>query len=389
MSPTPKNTVVSYVLSAAFAAAVGCSRPATDAGEGSAASSSSATASATATSSAAAPAPPPEPKPSPRLTLPAEGFGVVDLHVDTPWRVHFKGRDKTLPEGHATIDKLREGNVAAVVYPLYIPDYANDNDPKVKDADEIFETVDAIVAAHDELVPAIAPGSAKERRGLEIGAGKIGVFFAIEGAQAFAEDITQIDRFIARGVRLVGPVHYHDDDLASAATGKKDRGLSDLGKKFCRRVYEAGALVDVSHMSDRSFEDLVPIAAEYEAPIVATHSNARKLRGHPRNLTDDQLKLIAKTGGVAGLNLHRGFIRRGKAKMEHVVAMVKHMVDVAGVDHVAIGTDFDGGNPVPVVDDAAKLPALAEALRKEGFDDEDIRKVFGKNALRILYWKMP
>ena len=190
-------------------------------------------------------------------------------------------------------------------------------------------------------------------------------------------------------MRLVGPVHYHDDDLASAATGKKDRGLSDLGKKFCRRVYEAGALVDVSHMSDRSFEDLVPIAAEYEAPIVATHSNARKLRGHPRNLTDDQLKLIAKTGGVAGLNLHRGFIRRGKAKMEHVVAMVKHMVDVAGVDHVAIGTDFDGGNPVPVVDDAAKLPALAEALRKEGFDDEDIRKVFGKNALRILYWKMP
>ena len=270
MSPSPKNAVVSYALSALVAACalMGCNRPAADAGETSAAPSPSA-APVTTSSAAAASAAPPEPKPSPRLALPSEGFGVVDLHVDTPWRVHFKGRDKSLPEGHATIDKLREGNVAAVVYPLYIPDYANDNDPRVKDADEIFETVDAIVAAHDELVPAVAPGSAEERRGLEVPAGKIGVFFAIEGAQAFAEDITQIDRFIARGVRLVGPVHYHDDDLASAATGKKDRGLTDLGKAFCRRVYEAGALVDVSHMSDRSFDDLVPIAAEHDAPIVA------------------------------------------------------------------------------------------------------------------------
>jgi membrane dipeptidase len=180
-----------------------------------------------------------------------------------------------------------------------------------------------------------------------------------------------------------------DNDLASSATGKKGGyGLTDLGKKLCRRVYEAGALVDVSHMSDDAFADLVPIAAEYDAPIVATHSNARELRGSKRNLTDDQLKIIAETGGVAGLNLHKSFVRGGSPKMKHVVKMVRHMVDVAGVDHVAIGTDYDGGRPVAPVSDASELPDLAEALVEDGLKPEDVRKIFGKNALRILYWKI-
>ncbi|MCA9620045.1 MAG: membrane dipeptidase, partial [Myxococcales bacterium] len=337
-------------------------------------------------SASAAPAPPPAP--SPRLTLPEEP-AVVDLHVDTPWRVHFKGRKKTLPEGHATPELLLEGGVAGIVYPIYIPDYIHDNHPTIADADEIFDTIDAIVKENDELAFAIGPGSAKERRGLEVPAGKVGVFVSIEGAGAFAEDITQIDRFIARGVRLVGPVHAHDNDLATSATGKRKGGLTDVGKKFCARVYEAGGLVDVSHMSDASFEDLVPIAAEHRAPIVATHSNARKLRGHNRNLTDDQLRIIASTGGVAGLNLHRSFVRQGKAKMQHVVAMVKHMVEVAGVDHVAVGSDFDGGTPVTPVKNASKFPALAAALEKEGLSRADVRKIFGENALRMLYWQVP
>jgi membrane dipeptidase len=346
----------------------------------------SATASVAASASAAAPAPP---KPSPRLALSEEGFPVVDLHVDTPWRVHFKGRDKALKKGHATPGLLAKGGFAGLVYPIYIPDYIHDNDPGIEDAEAIFDTIDAIVAAHETLQPAIGPGSLKERRGLPLAPGQMGVFFSIEGAGAFAKDIDAIDRFVARGVRLVGPVHAHDSPLASSATGKKGGfGLTDAGKKFCDRVYQAGALVDVSHMSDLAFEDLVPIAAKYDAPIVATHSNARKLRGHKRNLSDEQLAKIGQTGGVAGLNLHRSFVRRGKAKMKHVVEMVQHMVEVAGVDHVAIGTDFDGGNPVPPIKDASRLPALAEALMADGMTAPDVRKIFGENAIRVLYWKV-
>ena len=322
----------------------------------------------------------PQPKP-PALVLSDSGaYDVIDLHIDTPWKVHFKGRDKSLPKGHATADMLARGSYAAVVYPIYIPDYIHNSNPRIKDADEIFATIDAIVAHHEAFVPAARDKAVPDD--------KIAVYVAIEGAGAFHEDIAQIDRFIERGVRLVGPVHARNNKLASSATGKKDRGLTDLGKAFCRRVYKAGALVDVSHMSDRSFDDLQKIAVELKAPIVATHSNARKLARHKRNLTDDQLAAIKETKGIAGLNLHRPFVKRnGKVRMKDVVAQVMHMIEKAGVDHVAIGSDYDGGRPVSALKDASQMQALGEALIAAGLDDEEVRKIFGGNALRILEYR--
>ncbi len=368
-------------------ALIGCPSSTPDPGEPPA---SADTASSAGVPAASAPpsASPSAPIPAiPPITLRSEGaFDVVDLHVDTPWRVHFKGRDKTLPEGDATPDMLRRGHYAAIVYPIYIPDYIHDGKPGIRDADEIFDTIDAIVAANTLLAPAI--GGAGGTR-LTVPDDRVAVFVAIEGAGAFHQDVGQIERFVKRGVRLVGPVHARDNKLAGSATGAKGHGLTALGEDFCRRVYQAGALVDVSHMSDASFDDLVPIAAEFGAPIVATHSNARALAKHKRNLRDEQLKIIAQTGGIAGLNLHRSFVRGGKAEMKHVVAQVMHMVEVAGVDHVAIGSDFDGGTAVRAVADAGELPALAEALLAAGMSDQDVRKIFARNALRILYWKLP
>ncbi|HZO14758.1 MAG TPA: membrane dipeptidase [Polyangiaceae bacterium] len=315
----------------------------------------------------------------PPVVVPDEGdFAVIDLHVDTPWQIHFKDKPRDLSEGHATLERLREGHYAGIVYPIYIPDYLHDSHPTIADADAILATVQQLIANH-ELLHAVSEGPAPR--------GSVGVFVAIEGAGAFAEDITQIDRFIASGVRLVGPVHARDNALATSATGKGSGGLSDLGKRFCERVYRAGALVDVSHMSDASFADLVPIARAAHAPIVATHSNARAVADNPRNLTDEQLRIIGETNGVAGLNLHRNFVAQGRARMKEVVAQVKHMVEVAGIDHVAIGSDFDGGTPVGAIEHAGKFPALAAALREAGFSDPDIRKIFAKNALRILRWR--
>ncbi len=348
-----------------------------------------ATASAAATTSAAAPsatAPAPPPLPEVDLADGGDTFEVIDLHVDTPWRVHFKDRPVALPKGDATPEKAREGHYAAMVFPIYIPDYIHKWKPAIADAEAIYTTIDEILKAQTSFTPVIVDGKVQA-----VDPDEVAIFVSIEGAGAFAADITQIDRFIARGVRLVGVVHAHDNDLASSATGKKAKkkgggGLTDLGKQFCARVYEKGALVDVSHMSDQAFEDLIPIAKKYGAPIVATHSNARKLRNHPRNLPDAQLKVIGDTGGVAGLNLHRTFVRKGRVQMKHVVAMVDHMVKVAGIDAVAIGTDYDGGKPVPPVKDARKMPDLAKALREAGYSEADIRKIFGENARRILYW---
>ncbi len=145
----------------------------------------------------------------------------------------------------------------------------------------------------------------------------------------------------------------------------------------------------MSHVSDAAFADIAVIARAHGAPVVATHSNARALAGQPRNLTDDQLRVIRDTGGVAGVNFHSPFVNgTNEATVADVVAQVEHMVAVAGVDHVAVGSDFDGGiKPPEGLADAAALPALAAALRARGMSYDDVLKVFSLNALRILGWR--
>jgi len=319
----------------------------------------------------------------PRLTLPSSGpIRALDLHVDTPWKVHFKGRPKTLPDGPVTAPLLLAGGYAALVYPIYLPDYLHDDHPTIADADAIFDTIDALVAEHDALLyeRELPPSGALPE-------GKLVIYASIEGAGAFADDVSQIERFVRRGVRFVGLVHARDNRLAGSATGKARYGLTALGKELCERVYAAGALVDVSHLSDAGIADLAPIARRFQAPIVATHSNARARQDHPRNLRDDDLRLIGQTGGVVGLNLHRGFLPG--QKLSSIVSMVKHLVEVAGIDHVALGTDFDGGTPPRDLADASRMPALAAALRGAGFDEASVRKIFGTNALRVMAWQPP
>ncbi len=306
---------------------------------------------------------------------------VVDLHVDVPWQVHFKGRDPKLAEGHATVANLTAGAYGGMVFPIYLPDYLHKTGPLVSDAEDILGTIEKIIESSGAFL-ALGKGASEP--------GKITSFASIEGAGAFAADITRIDRFIERGVRLIGPVHAKNNGLASSATGDAvDFGFTKVGKDFCERVYSRGAIIDVSHLSDRGFADLVPIAKKYGAPIVASHSNARAIADHPRNLTDDELRAIGETGGVAGLNFHSPFVSsKKKVTLDDVVAQLDHMIKVAGVDHVAIGSDFDGGiKPAKGLEDASMLPALAAKLRKKGMSHEDVLKVFSLNALRVLGWR--
>jgi len=306
---------------------------------------------------------------------------VVDLHVDLPWQVHFKGRSPALNEGHATLATLTRGGYGGLVFPIYLPDKAHKDGAHIEDADAILATIDKIIAQHDEFLP-LGSHLAKP--------GKISTFLAIEGAGAFAADMTQIDRFIDRGLRLASPAHGKNTKLSASATGEKvSFGLTPVGKEFCERVYAKGALVDVSHLSDAAFADVAAIASAHGAPIVATHSNARAIADHPRNLTDDQLRAIAKSGGVAGLNFHAPFVTgKADATLADVVTQAEHMVKIAGIDHVAVGSDFDGGIKAPEgLEDASKLPALADALERRGMRRADVLKIFSLNALRVLAFR--
>jgi membrane dipeptidase len=305
---------------------------------------------------------------------------VVDLHVDVPYQVHEKGRAPSLGEGHASVANLRTGAYGGMVFPIYLSDRKKGGST-IADAEAIYATVNRIIEASPIFLPLLAR---------EAQPGRITSFLSIEGAAAFAADPPAIDRFIARGVRLVGLVHAKNNPFASSATDKNPGyGLSDMGKAFAARIYEQGAVVDVSHLSDAGFADLVPVAEKFGAPIVATHSNARAIANNPRNLTDEQLRTIARTGGVAGLNFYNAFVsdQPKDATIADVVRQAEHMIEVAGIDHVAIGSDFDGGiTPAEGLEDASRLPNLAAALRKRGMKDEDILKVFCLNALRVLAW---
>jgi membrane dipeptidase len=308
---------------------------------------------------------------------------VVDLHVDVPWQVHWKGRAPTLPEGDARISALTAGGVGGLVFPIYLPDKAHDDGAHIDDAEATYATIQRIVAASPIFLPL---GSTQAEPG------RITSFLSIEGAGAFAADPSAIDRFIARGVRLVSPAHASNTAFASSATGEPvDFGLTPLGKEFCARIYEHGALVDVSHVSDRAFDDIAALARAHGAPVVATHSNARALAKHPRNLTDAELRVIGETGGVAGLNFHAPFVvTGGHATIDDVVKQALHMVKVAGVDHVALGSDFDGGiRPAAGLEDASRYPRLADALVRAGLTPDDVAKIFSTNALRVLGWRAP
>jgi len=306
---------------------------------------------------------------------------VVDLHVDLPWQVHFKGRSPDLSEGHARFAALQAGGYGGIVFPIYLPDKTHKDGAHIEDADAVLGTIEKIIAKNHAFLPL---GSAFAEPG------RISTFLAIEGGGAFAADVTQIDRFIDHGLRLVSPAHGANTPLSGSATGKGAAyGLTAKGKEFCERVYAKGALIDVSHVSDEAFADIVAIAATHGAPVVATHSNARAVAKHPRNLTDAQLRIIASTGGVTGVNFHAPFVTGGAdATLDDVVKQVEYLVKIAGIDHVAVGSDFDGGITPPVgLEDASTFPALASALRRKGMSYEDVLRIFSQNALRVLGWR--
>jgi membrane dipeptidase len=308
---------------------------------------------------------------------------VVDLHVDIPWQVHYKHRALTLDEGHARLTTLAAGHYGGLVFPIYLPDGAHKDGAHIEDADAIFATIEAIIAKNAVFLPL---------RAAHAEPGRISTFLAIEGGGAFAADVTAIDRFIDRGLRLVSPCHAKNSGLASSATGAKvDFGLTELGKAFAERVYARGALMDVSHVSDAAFADIAVIARAHGAPVVATHSDARALAGHPRNLTDAQLRVIAETGGVAGINFHAQFVNgTNDATLAEVVKQIQYMVKVAGIEHVAVGSDFDGGiRPPEGLEDASTFPALAAALRQAGMSYDEVLRIFSLNALRVLGWTAP
>jgi len=303
---------------------------------------------------------------------------VVDLHVDLSYEHNFKGKPFALGSGQFSVSELRAGGVSGVVLPLFVPARVSPTGPRVEDLERSYQRVSE---ALQHTPPFAAPGCAAP-------AGSVRTFLAFEGAGQLATDPDALVVWAQRGLRIVGLVHTRSNALASSSGDVPEAafGLTELGRTFVRRAFALGLVVDVSHASDHAALDVLELAKEGHGVVVATHSNARALADHPRNLSDALIRGIAATGGVVGVNFHGPFLKReGKATLADIVRQVKYLSDVAGPEHVAIGSDFEGDiHPPTEVGDASRFPRLSAALTRAGFSTDAIAKIFSGNALRVL-----
>lgn len=204
----------------------------------------------------------------------------------------------------------------------------------------------------------------------------------IENGYAVGLEINNVDRFRERGVAYMTLCHNGDNDICDSHKGNKEHnGLSDFGREVVARMNKVGMMVDLSHASEKSFWDALECSTK---PIICSHSSSRALCDHTRNLTDDQMRALAGKGGVAQVCLYSGFLKKdGGATITDAVRHIMHMIDVMGINHVGIGSDFDGGGGLPGLEDASWFVSLTERLMAEGLNDEDLSLVWGRNFLSV------
>jgi len=304
-------------------------------------------------------------------------YAVVDLHVDLPYQLGFHEHPLREGSGQASLSQLRRGGVRGVVLPLFVPFAVSKTGPRLVDLEDSYERVWRELTTGDGFA---LPGC-----GASSG---VHTWLSFEGAGPLAEAPQTLTAWVARGVRIVGLVHTQHNALASSSGDSRpiEYGLTEAGAELVRRAHALGVAVDVSHASDRALAEVLALARDTHGVVVATHSNARTLCDHPRNLTDAGLRGIAVTGGVVGLNLHGPFLARGRtATLKDAVEQARYLIRIAGIDHVAIGADFEGGiRPARGLEDASRFQELAQALLRSGISDGAVRKLLSENALRVL-----
>jgi membrane dipeptidase len=305
----------------------------------------------------------------------ASPYAVFDLHVDLPYQLYFQGRPRALEQPGAEVSRaaLERGRVAAVVLSLYLPSGLRPGRQQYGDLIAVLEEAEATVQTNGSLFSPHGP---------------IRVIYGIEGCQALIGHFDRIPSLVARGVRLFGLTHQWHNDLADSSQDRSPGcgGLCPLGQRFVDVVHAAGGIIDASHASDQTVRDVVARARRAGVPVVASHSNARAVTADQRNLSDELLRAIASTGGVVGLNFHSAYLRQYQPARRHdVVRHARHMIEVMGAEHVAIGSDFDGNiQPAIGVATHADLPALASALRASGLSSAVVRAIFWENAARVF-----
>lgn len=315
----------------------------------------------------------------------------LDTHCDTPMffpkGVDFGCRDRQLL---VDLHKMTEGRQDATIMVCYLPqpkegeDFAAlvdfDVDGPTAYADLIFDKIEALVERNREYVDiARTPNDLWMNKHL----GKKSIMLGIENGLALGGRLENLQHFAQRGIVYMTLCHNGDNDICDSARGcHTHNGVSAFGRQVISEMNRLGIMVDLSHAGEKSFYDALELSAQ---PIVCSHSSCRALCDHPRNLTDDQMRALAAKGGVMQVTLYNGFlVKDGKACIEDAMRHVQHAIDVMGIDHVGLGTDFDGDGGICGLANSSELINFTRRLLASGFSDADIQKIWGGNFLRVM-----
>ncbi len=363
----------------------------------------------------------------------AQTFILTDTHVDLPYRLmedHFQlkpeymGIPVSTPKGDFDYERAKKGGLDAPFMSIYIPsEYQLKPDKGKILADSLIDMIRAIVEAHPDKF-ALA-GTPQE---IEVNseAGKISLPLGIENGAPIGDNLENVKYFYDRGIRYITLTHGKDNQICDSSydTLNRWKGLSPFGEKVVAEMNRVGIMVDISHVSDSAFYDVIKIT---KAPVIASHSSCRFFTpGFQRNMSDDMIKELGKNGGVIQINfgasfldslarvnkelldsLEKTLIAKGLTSrdadaqpiidqfaknhvelysdVERVADHIDHVVKLAGIDHVGIGSDYDGvGDSLPIgLKDVSDYPNLIFVLLKRGYSDEDIEKICSKNVFRV------
>ena len=308
----------------------------------------------------------------------------LDSHCDTPMffdqNIHFEQRD---PRILVDLHKMTEGHLDASIMVAYLPQGVRDEaafQAVTAKTNELLDGIERIASNNSKYIGVARTPDELYQLKRE---GRKALMMGIENGYAIGKDLSLVEKFRQRGVVYMTLCHNGDNDICDSARGEAEHGgLSDFGREVVAEMNRVGMMVDLSHAAESSFWDALKVS---QTPIVCSHSSCRALCDHPRNLTDEQMKALAEAGGVMQVTIYEGFLRRdGHATIEDVVRHINHAVDVMGIEHVGIGTDFDGDGGVPGVANASELINLTRLLRQVGYSREQLRLLWGENFLRVM-----
>jgi membrane dipeptidase len=352
---------------------------------------------------------------------------VIDTHDDTPQRMLFEHFDlgHRDTEGQIDIPRMREGGLNGIFFSIWTP-VAITGPAAVKRAMDLIGAVRDQVRKHPQDLVLVTTAEGVRKAHAQ---GKIAVLMGVEGGHMINDSLATLDKFAELGVRYMTLTHTADTDWAgSSGDDAKHIGLTEFGKGVVLEMNRLGMMVDISHVSDKTFYDALAVS---KAPMIASHSSCRAICDAPRNMTDDMIKALAAKGGVIQINYHIGFlsqayrdasnksselkariaavdkaageneaesVREGEkvthqmiaegklpqVEWEAIVDHIDHAVKLVGADHVGLGSDFDGSVMPHGMEDCTKLPKLTEAMLRRGYSEDDVRKILGENTLRVM-----